>query len=104
MQELRDWLATENVDVCLIQETELAKKDAIPPFLGYNLVNEGIIFQRATEGLQPTSGKTHHTYPAIPPYMGDDSQSLRGDSERNNLNRPFARNNICPFMLAAGDL
>ncbi len=30
VQELRDRLAAESIDVCLIQETKLAEKDATP--------------------------------------------------------------------------
>ncbi len=66
VQELRDGLAAESIDVCLLQETKLTEKDASPPFPGYNsirvdgpsvhqggglltLVKEGIVFQRAVE-------------------------------------------------------
>ncbi len=70
MQELRDRLAAESIDVCLTQETKLSEKDASPPFPGYNsirvnrpsthpggvlltLVNEGIVFQHADEDCSP---------------------------------------------------
>ncbi len=32
VQELRDRLAAQSINVCLIQETKLAEKDASPPF------------------------------------------------------------------------
>ncbi len=70
VQELRDRLAAESIDVCLIQETKLAEKDASMPFPGYNsirlvhpsthrggclltLVKEGIVFQRAAQDYSP---------------------------------------------------
>ncbi len=68
MQELRDRLAAESIDVCLIQETKLDEKDASPSFPGYNstdrpsthrggglliLDKEGIVFQRTAEDYSP---------------------------------------------------
>ncbi len=70
VQELRDRLAAESIDVCLIQETKFPEKDASPPFPGYNsirfghpsthrggglltLVKEGIVFQPAAEDYSP---------------------------------------------------
>ncbi len=63
VQERRDRLAAESIDVCRIQETKLAEKDASPHFPGYNsirfdrpsthrggglltLVKESIVFHR----------------------------------------------------------
>ncbi len=70
MQELRDRLAAESINVCLIQGTKLAEKDASLPFPGYNsirvdrtsthrggglptLVKEGIAFHCAADDYSP---------------------------------------------------
>ncbi len=115
MQELRDRLAAESIDVCLIQETKLAEKGASPPFPGYNsirvdrpsthrggglltLVKEGIVFQCAAEDYIP---QTHHTNPAVPSKMGDVAP-VKGSTPSDSL----ALNGISvgPFTLAAVDL
>ncbi len=41
VQELRDSMAAEIIDVCLIQETKLTEKDAPPPFPDYNPIRVG---------------------------------------------------------------
>ncbi len=56
--------------------------------------------------LQSSFGKTHHTNPALPPKMGDDSQSIRCNSKGAHLTwlpRPKQHQRF-PFTLAAGDL
>ncbi len=60
MQELRDRLEVESIEVRLIQETKLVEKDASSPFPGYNsirvapphqltLIKESIVFLRVVE-------------------------------------------------------
>ncbi len=84
VQERRDRLAAETIDVCLIQDTKLAKKDISPPLPGYNsirfgrpsthqgvglltLVKEGIVFQFATEDYDLLPEGTNATDKASTP-------------------------------------
>ncbi len=41
VQELRDRLAAESIDVYLVQETKLAEKDGTPSFPGFNSIRVG---------------------------------------------------------------